>query len=50
MTMYDSIGSQAETNYRQQQVKRQYRRANTRRNHHQGRLLRWREARPHHAA
>lgn len=56
MTMYDTIGTQAETAYRQQQITREYRRANgrhSRRNHHahhQGRFNRWREARQHSAA
>ena len=49
MTMYDSIGVQAETEYRQQQIVRQYRDASARA-HHVGRLNRWREARQHRAA
>ncbi len=49
MTMYDTIGTQAETSYRQQQITRQYRAANAKA-HHPGRLRRWREARHHHAA
>ncbi|MDQ2836061.1 MAG: hypothetical protein M3Y42_01175 [Actinomycetota bacterium] len=52
MTIYDSIGTEAEASYRREQITRQYHDANSHshREHHQGRLNRWREARRHHAA